>query len=131
MINIQIWALVSLNILAAAAFIFFQKRNLTLLSAEERREREQILREENSLKHWQNWSFVAISVILLVLNLFFEANLPVNTIFYLIITYQTFVAFRNRKAFQRINLPAEYINREFYLSICAVLLIVVNIFAIF
>jgi len=131
MINIPIWALMSLNVLAAAVFIFFQKSNLSLLSTEEKQEREQIISEENSLKKWQNWSFLVISVTLLVLNLFFEANLPVNTIFYLIITYQTFVAFRNRKAYQRINLPAKYINREFYLNICAVLLIVVNISAIF
>ncbi len=131
MINIPIWALMSINVLAVASFIFFQKRNALLLSTEEKKERSEIISEENRIKRWQNWSFLAGSVILVMLNLFFEANLPVNSIFYLIIIQQTFLAFRNRKIYQRINLPEEYINREFYLSLGAVLLIVVNIFAIF
>ncbi|CAN5251535.1 hypothetical protein BH20ACI1_BH20ACI1_23770 [soil metagenome] len=131
MINIPIWTFWSLNVLAVIAVIFFQKKNAQLLSSEEMQEKAQVLNEENSLKHWQNWSFVAASIVLVILNLFFAADLPIKYFFYLIITHLTYTVFRNRKVFREINLPDEYINKEFSLGIFTVLLFVADIFFMF
>ena len=131
MINITIWTFWSLNALAIIATIFFQRRNTKLLSAGEIKEKTQVLSEENSLKHWQNWSFLAASTVLVTSNLLFAADIPIKYFFYLIITYLTYTAFRNRQVFRRINLPEEYIGREFTLGILTVLLLVFDIFYIF
>lgn len=117
--------------LAIFAVIFFQKKNARLLSSEERREKARILSEENSLKHWQNWSFVAASVVLVILNMFFAADLPIKYFFYLILIHLTYTVFRNRKVFRQINLPDKYINKEFSLGIFTVLLFAADIFFIF
>ena len=102
-----------------------------MLSAGEIKEKTQVLSEENSLKHWQNWSFLAASTVLVTSNLLFAADIPIKYFFYLIITYLTYTAFRNRQVFRRINLPEEYIGREFTLGILTVLLLVFDIFYIF
>ncbi|MEO8074278.1 MAG: hypothetical protein ABI686_13650 [Acidobacteriota bacterium] len=131
MIKIQIWTFWSLNALAIIAVIFFQKRNARLLSAGEIKEKARILSEENSLTRWQNWSFLAVSTVLVTSNLLFAADIPIKYFFYLIITHLTYTAFRNRQIFRRINLPEEYISREFALGILTVLLLVLDIFYIF
>lgn len=131
MINIPIWTFWSLNVLAVIAVIFFQKKNAQLLSSKERSEKARVLSEESSLKHWQNWSFVAASIVLVILNLFFAVDLPIKYFFYLIITHLTYTVFRNRKVFREINLPDEYINKEFGLGIFTVLLFVADIFFMF
>jgi len=131
MIRIPISTFWSLNILALIAIIFFQKRNARLLSPEEREEKARVLSEENSLKHWQNWSFLAASTILVFINLFFEADIPISYFFYLIITHLTYTVFRNRKIYRRISLPKEYIDKEFCWGIFTVLLLAADISFIF
>ncbi len=128
MINMQFW---TLNFLAVIAVISFQKKNAQMLSSEEKREKARILSEKSSLKHWQNWSFVAASIVLVILNLRLEAELPIKYFFYLILTHLTYTVFRNRHAFRQISLPDEYINKEFILGILTVLLFAVDIFFIF
>jgi hypothetical protein len=125
------WTFWSLNILALIAVIFFQKQNAHLLSSEERGKKARVLREENSLKYWQNWSFVAASTILVFLNLLFEADIPISYFFYLTITHLTYTVFRNRKIYQRIGLPKEYIDKEFCWGIFMVLLLAIDISFIF
>lgn len=127
----QFWTFWSLNVLAVIAVIFFQKKNARLLSSEESGEKARILSEENSLRHWQNWSFVAASIVLVILNSFFNAELPIKYFFYLILTHLTYTVFRNRKVFRQINLPDEYINKDFSLGIFLVLLFAIDIFFIF
>lgn len=125
------WTFWSLNVLAVIAVIFFQKKNAQMLSSEERREKARVLSEENSLKCWQNWSFVAASIILVILNSYFNAELPIKYFFYLILTHLTYTIFRNRAAFRQINLPDEYINKEFGAGIFVLLLFAIDIFFIF
>ena len=131
MINMQFWTFWSLNVLAVIAVIFFQKRNAQMLSAEEKREKARVLNQENSLRHWQNWSFVAASIGLVILNSYFNAELPIKYFFYLILTHLTYTVFRNRAAFRQINLPEEYISKDFSLGIFLVLLFAINVFFIF
>lgn len=127
----QFWTFWSLNVLAVIAVIFFQKKNAQMLSSEERREKARVLSEENSLKHWQNWSFIAASIVLVILNSYFNAELPIKYFFYLILTHLTYTVFRNRSAFRQISLPDEYINKEFGLGVFTVLLFAIDIFFIF
>ncbi len=120
-----------MNALAIIAIIFFQKRNAKLLLAGEIKEKARVLSEENRLKRPQNWGFLVASIALVTSNWFFEADIPIKFFFYLIITHLTYTAFRNRQVFRQINLPEEYISREFALGILTVLLLVFDIFYIF
>ncbi len=131
MIRIPIWTFWSLNVLGAITFIYLQKKNARLLSSEETKKKTRALSEKNSLKHWENWIFIAISVVFVILNNFFAMDLSINLYFYLMITSLTHTVFTNRKLFRQIDLPDEYIKKEFNLGIFVLLILAIDILFIF
>ncbi len=117
--------------LAITILLFLYKKHEQMLSSDQKQERSRTLSELNNLKNWQNWSFLLASTVLVCINLFSIAELPIKYLFYLIIINLTYTVFRNRKVSQKIDLPDEYINKEFNLGILTVLLFAIAVFFIF
>lgn len=129
--DLSIWTILTFNILAILAFIFLRNRNAELLSAEQEKHRSAALKKENSIANWHNILYVVSMAVLVFYRMFFEVNLPANSIFYLMIAYLIFIAFRNRTIYQRTGLPEKYVNTEFSLSLSMVLITVINVFGVF
>ena len=129
--NISIWTFWILTAFAITVLLFLYKKHEQMLSPDQKRERSRILGELNSFKYWQNWSFLLASTVLVAVNLFTAIELPIKYLFYLIVINLTYTIFRNRKVSQQIDLPDEYISKEFNLGILTVLLFGAAVFFLF
>lgn len=129
--SLPFWAFWALNILASGVFIYLNYKNAEQLTPEQKSEKERLIREENQLSRWQNWSFLAGMIVLVLLNLYSSFRIPVRWFFYLVILHSAYTIFRNRSIYKKINLPEKFIKRELLLGICSIAVLAIMIFYIF
>lgn len=128
---IPFWAFWVLNSLASVAFIYLNYKNAELLSPEQKEEKSRLIREENKLSRWQNWSFLGALVVLVLLNIYSSMEIPVRYFFYLLIAHSAYSIFRNRSIYKQIDLPENFVKRELLLGICSLAILAIMIFYIF
>jgi hypothetical protein len=122
---INVWVI---YMLASGVLMYLGYRNTDLLSATQKEERTRCLHEENSLSRWQNWSFLVVVISMVLLNWFGITSFPPLYFHFLVIFQTLYTVFRNRAIYLRLNLPKQFINREFILRICSVAVLVIFIF---
>lgn len=126
--SISIWAI---YLLASGVLMYLSYRNTDLLSATQKEERTRCLHDENSLSRWQNWSFLVVVVSMVLLNWFGITSFPPLYFHFLVIFQTLYTLVRNRAIYQRLNLPEQFINREFVLRICSIAVLIIFIFVNF
>src|SRR5688572_2392872 len=101
--SLPFWAFWALNILASGVFIYLNYKNAEQLTPEQKSEKERLIREENKLSRWQNWSFLLAMVTLVLLNIYTSLQIPVRWFFYLVILQSAYTIFRNCSIYKKIN----------------------------
>src|SRR5688500_17689508 len=129
--HLPFWAFWALNILASCIFVYFNHKNAELLTPEQKEEKARLIREENKLSRWQNWSFLLGLIVLVLLNLYSSIQIPVHWFFYLIILQSAYTIFCNSSIYKKLNLPEKFIKRELLLGICSIAVLAIMIFYIF
>lgn len=129
--HLPFWAFWALNILASSVFVYFNHKNAELLTPEQKEEKARLIRNENKLSRWQNWSFLLGLIVLVLLGLYSSIRIPVRWFFYLIILQSAYTIFRNRSIYKKLNLPEKFIKRELLLGICSIAVLAIMIFYIF
>lgn len=123
--SFYVWAI---YLLVSGVLIYLGYKNTDLLSPSQKEERTRCLHDENSLARWQNWSFLVVVVSMVLLNWFGILQIP-SLYFHFLVIFQTlYTVVRNRALYLRLNLPEQFINREFILRICSVALLGIFIF---
>lgn len=114
-----IYALVSL------VLMYLGFRNTELLSPEQEKERQRILHEANQLSRWQNWSFLSVLVILVLLNWTGIAEISWVYYHFIVIGQVLYTIIRNQRLFRKANFPESFTNREMLIRSGSVVLLVI------